>query len=145
MKKRVFLVVLVVSMCMITACGEKDNKVTNTETTTKEEKVDETVIEGDIRPEFKQQVDYYEKYFFDYVEARKIQIVAQEAGDIDEVIALNEEYSELFGEYASAMRGYTEIGQVEMTDDEREYWVASSKRITEKLKEALPDDNGENE
>ena len=137
MKKRVVLLLLALCMCMVTACGDKKNDARDAEDAVKEESADnvedtdgqaeQSVVEGDISPEFKKEVDDYEKFFFDYVEAFKPYLAAAER-------------KELFDKYPKAMGGFTDImDNDDLTEDEREYWKAASKRITEKLKEALPE------
>lgn len=150
MKKRVVLLLLALCMCMVTACGDKKNDARDTEDAVKEESADnvedtdgqaeQSVVEGDISPEFKKEVDDYEKFFFDYVEVFKLYYAAGERNDLEEMEAIREENEELFDKYPKAMGGFTDImDNDDLTEDEQEYWKAASKRITEKLKEALPE------
>ena len=152
MKKRIVLVLLALTMCMLTACGDKKNEVAKTEDAVKEESSDdvsdekdteETVVEGDISPEFKKEVDDYEKYFFEYVEAFKPYLAAAERNDIKEMEAIREENEEVFDKYPKAMGGYMDIADRDLTDDEQAYFQAALKRITEKLREVVPENEEE--
>jgi len=143
MKKRVVLLLLALSMCMVTACGDKKDDTVKEESTDNvedtDEQADETVVEGDISPDFKKEVDDYEKFFFEYVEAMKLMFAAQELNDIKEMKAIHEKYDELFDAYPNAMVDYMDIIDRELTEDEEEYWQAASKRITEKIREVVPE------
>ena len=152
MKRRVVLVLLALTMCVLTACGDKTTDVANKEDTVKEEIADdesdakdaeEVVVEGDISPEFKKEVDDYEKYFFEYVEAFKPYLAAAERNDIKEMEAIREENEEVFDKYPKAMVSYMDIADRDMTDDEQAYFQAASKRITEKLREVVPENEEE--
>ena len=148
MKKRVVLLLLALCMCMVTACGDKKNDVTDTEDAVNvedaDEQAEESVVEGDISPEFKKEVDDYEKYFFEYVEAFKPYLAASERNDIKEMEAIREENEELFDKYPKAMGSFMDIiDNDDLTEDETEYWKAASKRITEKLREVVPENEEE--
>ena len=148
MKKRIVLVLLALTMCMLAACGDKKEDVTGTEDVVKEESADnvagtdeqaeETVVEGDISPEFKKEVDDYEKFFFEYVEVFKLYSAAAESKDIEEMETIREENEELFDKYPKAMGDFMDIVDRDLTEDELAYFQAASKRITEKLREVVP-------
>ena len=138
MKKGVVLILLLLSMCVLAACGkQRDDKtnVENTDSTEDSEVSDGTIVEGDSGKDFKKEVDDYEAYFFEYVDAMKLMLAAREKGDTNEMFAIDEEYDEIFDAYPSAMGDYMDIIDRDLTEDEEAYWQAASKRITEKLKE----------
>ena len=152
MKKRVVLVMLALTMCVLTACGDNATDVANKDDVVKDEIVDdvsdakdaeETVVEGDISSEFKKEVDDYEKYFFEYVEVMKLYMEAAENNDLKEMDAIREENEDLFDKYPKAMGDYMDIADRDLTDDEQAYFQAASKRITEKLREVVPENEEE--
>ena len=152
MKKRVVLVLLALTMCVLTACGDNATDVANKDDVVKDEIVDdesdakdaeETVVEGDISSEFKKEVDDYEKYFFEYVEVMKLYMEAAENNDLKEMDAIREENEDLFDKYPKAMGDYMDIADRDLTDDEQAYFQAASKRITEKLREVVPENEEE--
>ena len=152
MKKRVVLVMLALTMCVLTACGDNATDVANKDDVVKDEIVDdesdakdaeETVVEGDISSEFKKEVDDYEKYFFEYVEVMKLYMEAAENNDLKEMDAIREENEDLFDKYPKAMGGYMDIADRDLTDDEQAYFQAASERITEKLREVVPENEEE--
>lgn len=152
MKKRVVLVMLALTMCVLTACGDNATDVANKDDVVKDEIVDdvsdakdaeETVVEGDISSEFKKEVDDYEKYFFEYVEVMKLYMEAAENNDLKEMDAIREENEDLFDKYPKAMGDYMDIADRDLTDDEQAYFQGASKRITEKLREVVPQNEEE--
>ena len=134
MKKRVLLVLLVLTMCMVTACGADDVK--NDQGI--DVQSDEEVVEGNIRKAFKKEVDDYEAFFFEYVDAMKLMLAAKDEGDVEKMMTVQDEYAELFDKYPTAMGDYMDIAERDLSEEEREYWQAASKRITVKLQEAIP-------
>lgn len=147
MKKRVVLLLLALCMCMVTACGDKKNDAVKEESADNVEDTDgqaeQSVVEGDISPEFKKEVDDYEKYFFEYVEVMKLYMEAAENNDLKEMDAIREENEDLFDKYPKAMGGYMDIADRDLTDDEQAYFQAASERITEKLREVVPENEEE--
>lgn len=86
----------------------------------------DTALNG-IRPEFKEAMDSYEKFFDEYIAFMK------EYKDAGYPISMLNDYSEMMTQYTDAMTALGEIGEGELSTEEALYYSQVMSRISQKL------------
>lgn len=84
-----------------------------------------------IRPEFKEAMDSYEKFFDEYVEFMK------EYMDSDDVASMMGDYADYLDKYTDTMEKMDALGEEEMSKEEAVYYAEVTARITKKLADVI--------
>lgn len=129
------VIVLILSMTLVIACGGNDQKVATPEepAQTETEEAPEAEVqtpetEGDIRPEFKELVDNYEVFMDEYFAFMKT---------YDENDKSQEpEFLQIISDYTDMTRRFNEWEKQGLTEDEKKYMDAAFERVGEKQLEA---------
>ena len=101
-----------------------------TETAPIETTKDDAETDG-IRPEFKEAMDSYEKFFDEYVAFMKAYM------DSDDPISMMGEYTTMMQQYVETMGELEDIDEDELSDEEALYYAEVMLRINQKLLEVL--------
>lgn len=111
--------------------GEETTEAASSEETT-EATTEETTSQADtsgIRPEFKEAMDSYEKFFDEYCTFMK---KYKESNDASSMLA---DYTKYMAQYADTMAKLDAIDEKELSTEEAVYYTEVSARITSKLAE----------
>ena len=85
-----------------------------------------------IRPEFKETLDSYEKFFDEYCDFMEAYYKS------DNALGLMDEYLEYMSQYTDTMSKLSALEDSEMNDAELQYYIEVHARITKKLLEVTP-------
>ncbi|MBR5521178.1 MAG: hypothetical protein IKU54_04195 [Oscillospiraceae bacterium] len=148
MKKLLVLFISVMIGLTMVACGgsdkdktlheETDSQITVTEngtTETSDTSVDEKPSESEettmngIRPEIKEALDSYEKFFDDYI----VFINKYKTANSTEAISLMSDYARYMAQFAETMEAMEGMENIEMSDEEIIYYMEVTSRISRKL------------
>lgn len=120
-----------------------NNLKTNEDDEEEDTEIDENEIEQDeteqetngssegIRPEFKEAMDSYEKFFDEYVEFMKKYM------DSDDAAGMMGDYADYLDKYTDTMEKMDALGEEEMSKEEALYYAEVTTRITEKLADVI--------
>ena len=124
MKIWIALLLALTLVLSMTACGAKE------EPTPAETTKDDTETDG-IRPEFKEAMDSYEKFFDEYVTFMKAYM------DSDDPFSMMGEYTTMMQQYMEIMGELEDIDEDELSSKEAIYYADIMLRINQKLLEVL--------
>ncbi len=104
-----------------------------TENETEESSVEESsaISSSGIRPEFKEAMDSYEKFFDEYVAFMK------KYNEAEDVSAMMLDYADYLTKYAETMEKMSTLGEEELTEEEAIYYAEVTARITKKTLEIV--------
>ena len=129
------VIVLILSMTLVIACGGNDQEAAAPEEPAQAEteeapeaEVQTPEAEGDIRPEFKELVDNYEVFMDEYFAFMKT---------YDENDKSQEpEFLQIISDYTDMTRQFNEWEKQGLTEDEKKYMDDAFERVGEKQLEA---------
>lgn len=107
--------------------AEEENKSSEEENTNPEK--EETELVDGMRPEFKEALDSYEKFFNEYCEFMKK--YAENPTDLNLLM----EYTDFMTQYTETMDKMEALDDGEMNDAETKYYIEVTARISQKLLE----------
>lgn len=84
-----------------------------------------------IRPEFKEMMDGYEKFFDDYIAFMK------KYSDAANPMELMADYLKYLAEYSETLEKMEDVDQSELSDEELKYYIDVTARIEKKLIDAV--------
>lgn len=99
--------------------------------TTPAETTDEPSAESGIRPEFKEAMESYEKFFDEYVAFMKAY------KDSDDPLSMMGEYTTMMQQYVETMGELEDIDESELSEEEALYYAEVVLRINQKLLEVI--------
>lgn len=106
-------------------------KMTDKEPSVPAETTNDEVETDSIRPEFKEAMDSYEKFFDEYVTFMKAYM------DSDDPLSMMGDYSKMMQQYAETIGELEDIDESELSDEEALYYAEVMLRIDQKLLEVL--------
>lgn len=80
-----------------------------------------------IRPEFKEALDSYEKFFDEYIE------FMEKFSNSDNALGMLADYSKFMTKYAETLSAMEALGEGEMSKEETAYYLEVTTRINQKL------------